>query len=149
MTQFGRALAELNIEILCADSSQAKGGVERANRTLQDRLVKELRLADICDMKAGSSFLPSFVEQFNERFSVPAAKTEDMHRRLNVQAPRLADILCRREQRYVCQQLSLACDRRQIILERSAVADKLAGQNVGTGHGDRKAPRLHQRTHSA
>jgi len=45
MTQFGRALAELNIEILCANSSQAKGRVERANRTLQDRLVKELRLA--------------------------------------------------------------------------------------------------------
>src|SRR6202012_3919964 len=50
MTQFGRALAELNIEILCANSSQAKGRVERANRTLQDRLVKELRLAGISDM---------------------------------------------------------------------------------------------------
>jgi transposase len=47
MTQFGRALSELNIEILCANSSQAKGRVERANRTLQDRLVKALRLADI------------------------------------------------------------------------------------------------------
>ena len=47
MTQFGRALAELNIEILCAHSSQAKGRVERANRTLQDRLVKELRLAGL------------------------------------------------------------------------------------------------------
>lgn len=44
MTQFGRALNELNIEILCANASQAKGRVERANRTLQDRLVKELRL---------------------------------------------------------------------------------------------------------
>ena len=49
MTQFGRALAELNIEIICANSSQAKGRVERVNRTLQDRLVKELRLAGICD----------------------------------------------------------------------------------------------------
>jgi transposase len=58
MTQFGRALAELNIEILCANSSQAKGRVERANRTLQDRLVKELRLAGICDMAAGNLFLP-------------------------------------------------------------------------------------------
>ena len=44
MTQFGRALSELNIEILCANSSQAKGRVERAHATLQDRLVKELRL---------------------------------------------------------------------------------------------------------
>ena len=59
MTQFGRALAELNIEILCANSSQAKGRVERANRTLQDRLVKELRLAEISDMSAGTHSCPS------------------------------------------------------------------------------------------
>jgi hypothetical protein len=130
MTQFGRALAELNIEILCANSSQAKGRVERANRTLQDRLVKELRMAGIYDMTSGNSFLPHFMEQFNEKFSVPATKTENMHRRLNVQASRLADILCHREQRHVSQQLSLAYDRRQIILERSEIADKLAGQYV-------------------
>jgi transposase len=130
MTQFGRALAELNIEILCANSSQAKGRVERANRTLQDRLVKELRMAGICDMAGGNTFLPKFVERFNEKFSVPAAKAENVHRRLNVQASRLADILCHREQRHLSQQLALAYDRRQIILERSELADKLAGQYV-------------------
>src|ERR1700733_5366087 len=130
MTQFGRALAELNIEILCANSSQAKGRVERANRTLQDRLVKELRLADICDMSAGTAFLPGFMKHFNEKFSLPAAKAKNLHRRLNVQAPRLADILCHREQRHVGQQLTLAYDRRQIILERSDLADGLAGQYV-------------------
>jgi hypothetical protein len=58
MTQFGRALAELNIEMICANSSQAKGRVERANRTLQDRLVKELRLDNLCDLEAGNAFLP-------------------------------------------------------------------------------------------
>src|ERR1700710_259221 len=66
MTQFGRALSELNIEILCANSSQAKGRVERANRTLQDRLVKELRLAGISGTEAGNAFLPAFVERYNE-----------------------------------------------------------------------------------
>jgi transposase len=130
MTQFGRALAELNIEILCANSSQAKGRVERANRTLQDRLVKELRLAGISDVVAGNAFLPEFVERFNEKFALPPAKAVDLHRKLNVQASRLADILCHREQRYVGQQLSLAYDRKQIILERSELADKLAGQYV-------------------
>ena len=104
--------------------------MERANRTLQDRLVKELRLAGISDMAAGNSFLPEFMKQYNDKFSVPSTKTENMHRRLNVQASRLADILCHREQRHVSQQLCLAYDRRQIILERSAVADKLAGQYV-------------------
>ena len=130
MTQFGRALAELNIEILCANSSQAKGRVERANRTLQDRLVKELRLAGICDMASGNAFLPSFLERFNERFSVPAQKVENLHRSLHMQASRLTDILCHREQRHVSQQLTLAYDRKQIILERSELADKLAGQYV-------------------
>lgn len=61
MTQFGRALSELNIEILCTNSSQAKGRVERANRTLQDRLVKELRLAGISDMQAGRQCFPARV----------------------------------------------------------------------------------------
>ena len=87
-------------------------------------------MADICDMNAGNAFLPKFVEQFNEKFSVPAARAEDLHRRLNVQASRLADILCHHEQRHVSQQLSLAYDRRQIILERGELADGLAGQYV-------------------
>ena len=52
VTQFGRALFELNVDILCANSSQAKGRVERANLTLQDRLVKELRLRRISTREA-------------------------------------------------------------------------------------------------
>ena len=130
MTQFGRALAELNIEILCANSSQAKGRVERANRTLQDRLVKELRLAGICDMEAGNAFLPEFLGRYNERFAVRALKPENLHRSLNVKPSRLNDILCHREQRYVGEQLTLSYDRRQIILDRSEFSEKLAGQYV-------------------
>lgn len=130
MTQFGRALAELNIEIICANSSQAKGRVERVNRTLQDRLVKELRLDDVCDMQAGNDFLPEFVNRFNEKFSVRAAKPEDLHRRLTLSPDRLSDILCHREQRHVGQQLTLAYDRKQLILERSAVSEELGGQYV-------------------
>ena len=56
MTQFGRALHELNIDIICANTSQAKGRVERANRTLQDRLVKELRLQGINSIEDGTRF---------------------------------------------------------------------------------------------
>ena len=91
MTQFGRALAELNIEILCANSSQAKGRVERAKRTLQDRLVKELRLADVSTIEAGDAFLPRFVGSFNERFAVRAAKADDLHRKLGIAASRISD----------------------------------------------------------
>ena len=130
MTQFGRALAELNIEILCANSSQAKGRVERANRTLQDRLVKELRLAGVSGMESGNAFLPGFVERYNERFAVRAASTANLHRPLLLKPQKLNDILCHREQRYVGAQLTFHYDRKQIILERSAVSEKLAAHYV-------------------
>ena len=130
MTQFGRALAELNIEILCANSSQAKGRVERANRTLQDRLVKELRLAEVTGIEAGNAFLPTFVERFNQRFSVGASRPENLHRTLNVPASRLTEILCHREKRYVGAQLTMSYDRKQIILDRNEVTEELAGKYV-------------------
>ncbi len=82
LTQFGRAMGELGIQIMCANSPQAKGRVERANQTLQDRLVKELRLQGISDMAAGNAFLPTFREDFNRRFAVAPRSTHDAHRPL-------------------------------------------------------------------
>ena len=67
MTQFGRALHQFNIDIICANAPQAKGRVERANGTLQDRLVKEMRLAGISTLEAGNAFLPAFMADFNRR----------------------------------------------------------------------------------
>ncbi len=132
MTQFGRALAELNIEILCASSSQAKGRVERVNRTLQDRLVKALRMAGISNIEAGNAFLPGFMARFNARFGVVPARSDDLHRPLNIPPERLRMILCRREQRYVGQQLTLSYDRLRIMLERNEVTIGLAGKYVDT-----------------
>jgi hypothetical protein len=65
MTRYGRALHELNIEIICANTPQAKGRVERANKTLQDRLVKDLRLQGIGTIEAANRALPAFVADFN------------------------------------------------------------------------------------
>ncbi len=134
MTQFGRALAELNIEILCANSSQAKGRVERANRTLQDRLVKELRLAGISSMEAGNAFLPGFIERFNARFAVAPACPTDLHRRLNVSTDRLRDILCHRVMRHVGAQLTLSYDRKLITLIRNEMTEGIADQYVEIYH---------------
>jgi hypothetical protein len=92
--------------------------------------VKELRLEDVCDMQAGNDFLPEFLNRFNEKFSVRAAKPEDLHRRLAVSPDRLSDIRCHGEQRHVGQQLTRAYDRKQLILERSAVSEELGGQYV-------------------
>jgi Winged helix-turn helix len=132
MTQFGRALAELNIEILCASSSQAKGRVERVNRTLQDRLVKELRMAEISSIEAGNAFLPGFMAHFNARFAVVPARSDDLHRPLTIPPDRLRLILCRREQRYVSQQLTLSYDRLRVMLERNEVTVGLAGKYIDT-----------------
>ncbi|TCP90880.1 integrase-like protein [Rhizobium sp. PP-CC-2G-626] len=132
MTQFGRALCELNIEILCANSSQAKGRVERMNRTLQDRLVKDLRLSGIDSMEAGNAFLPDFMESYNTRFAVTPARSEDLHRPLNLAPDRLTEILCKREQRYVGSQLTFSFERKRIMLEETEVTRGLVGRYVET-----------------
>ena len=130
MTQFGRALAELNIEILCANSSQAKGRVERANRTLQDRLVKELRLAGISNMEDGNAFLPGFTERFNAKFAKAPAKPNDLHRALNIEPDRLSEVFCLRDQRHVTKDLMLKYDRKRIKLEINDLTRGLVGKFV-------------------
>jgi hypothetical protein len=80
-TQFGRAMRELGIESLCANSPQAKGRVENANGTLQDRLVKEMRLREIHTLEAANSFLPEFIKDWNSRFAVEPRNSVDAHRK--------------------------------------------------------------------
>jgi len=82
LTQFGRAMDELDIQLICANSPQAKGRIERANQTLQDRLVKELRLRGISDLEAGNAYLPKFREDFNRRFAVAPRSMHNAHRPL-------------------------------------------------------------------
>ena len=79
-TQLQRALRELDIEQICANSPQAKGRVERANRTYQDRCVKEMRLAGIATIQDANAFLPGFIAQQNLRFAVAPQDTENAHR---------------------------------------------------------------------
>jgi len=82
LTQFGRAMQELEIQIICANTPQAKGRVERVIQTLQDRLPKELRLRSISSPEAGNAYLPEFITDFNQRFAVPPRSTHDAHRPL-------------------------------------------------------------------
>lgn len=69
LTQFTRAIKTLGIEPIHANTPQAKGRVERANQTLQDRLVKELRLQGISDIETANAWLPEFIEAYNNRFA--------------------------------------------------------------------------------
>jgi len=92
-TQFGRALAELDIEWIAAHSPQAKGRIERLFGTLQDRLVKEMRLAEIATLEAANRFLEiTFWPFWNQRFAVTPARSGDAHRRLE-RNQRLEEIL--------------------------------------------------------
>jgi len=74
-------MQELDIELIWAHSPQAKGRVERSNSTQQDRLVKELRLAGICDMEAGNKFLEEYYTEYhNKKFAVSPRDPVDVHR---------------------------------------------------------------------
>ena len=107
MTQFGRAMKALDIEIICANTPQAKGRVERVNATLQDRLVKELRLNDISSMDAANSFVREYVTDFNRRFAVQPRSTQDAHRPLLFSEDELNIILSRQETRILSKNLTL------------------------------------------
>ncbi|THH38519.1 ISNCY family transposase [Aliishimia ponticola] len=130
MTQFGRALAKLNIEIICANSSQAKCRVERANRTLQDRLVKELRIAGTSKIEDGNAFLAGFVERCNAKFAKAPAKPDNLHRALNIEPDRLAEDFCLRDKRYVTRDLTLKYDCKRIRLEVNDLTRGLVGKYV-------------------
>ncbi len=79
-SQFGRALAELGVELIAAHSPQAKGRVERLFKTFQDRVIKELRLADVSTLEAANEFLKGYLPIYNRRFAVPPAQAADLHR---------------------------------------------------------------------
>lgn len=93
LTQLSRALKQLDIKLILANTPQAKGRVERINQTLQDRLVKELRLKNISTIEQANQYLPEFTNKFIKRFSfVPKSKV-NMHKKLTKNID-LSKILC-------------------------------------------------------
>lgn len=80
LTAFNRVTERLGIAQICATTPQAKGRVERAHQTLQDRLIKEMRLAGIGDMASAQAFLPGYMARHNARFAVAPRSSEDAHR---------------------------------------------------------------------
>ncbi len=100
-TQFERALIQLDIQSILALSPQAKGRVERLFQTLQDRLVKALRLANICTLDAANAYLAHYLPEHNARFAVPAASSEDAHRAYPGSALEISRICALHHQRSV------------------------------------------------
>jgi hypothetical protein len=129
ITQFSRALSVLNIDIICANSPQAKGRVERAFGTLQDRLVKELRLAGISTIAAANVWLPGFIADHNARFGRDPANAKDLHRPLSA-ADDLDEALAWREERTVTNNLTLHYDRMMLMLDPTPLARGLVRKKV-------------------
>jgi hypothetical protein len=129
MTQFGRALHALNIEILCANSPQAKGRVERANKTLQDRLVKELRLQGIATIMAANRLLPAFMADYNARFAKTPCNAKDLHRPLTVDDD-VGELFAWREERTVSTSLTLQYNKVLFLLEPSEITRTLRRKRV-------------------
>ncbi|MFM0175603.1 ISNCY family transposase [Paraburkholderia sediminicola] len=129
VTHFGRAMFELNIDGLCANSSQAKGRVERANLTLQDRLVKELRLRGIDTQEAANAYAPRFIADYNTRFGKPPRSAFNAHRPLRADED-LDTILTWREPRRVTRSLTLQYDRVIYLLDDTDANRRLVGRYI-------------------
>ena len=100
-TQFGRAMKELGVELIQAHSPQAKGRVERRNALFQDRLVKEMRLRNIRDLRQANAYLEQqFLKEINGRYAVKARREADLHRSLEAGLV-LEEVLCVQEKRVV------------------------------------------------
>ena len=128
-TQFGRAMYELNIESICANSSPAKGRVERANLTLQDRLVKEMRLLGISTMAAANAYVPQFMADFNDRFAKPPRNDFNANRPLRADED-LDLIFTVREPRRVTQNLTLQYGKNMYLLTDTPRTRAVMGEYV-------------------
>ena len=129
ITQFHRALGQLGIELICANTSQAKGRVERAHLTLQDRLVKELRLAGISSIKTGNEFLSAFIDDYNRRFGKEPFHPLDVHRPVG-QREKLDDIFTIQEKRQLCGNLTFPYQNTVYAVEPSPANLKLKNRAI-------------------
>jgi hypothetical protein len=129
-TQFGRALAELGIEWIAAHSPQAKGRIERLFGTLQDRLVKEMRLAGVSTLEQANQFLQqTFVPLWEQRFTVAPRQSRDAHRPLDRQH-RLEQILSIREPRSVANDYTVRWAGQRWGISRAEVRPGLRAARV-------------------
>ena len=131
LTDFSRAMQELEVQIICANTPQAKGRVERANKTLQDRLTKELRLCGISTPEEANQWLPAFMEDYNRRFATAPRSDLDYHSPLTP-FDNLDHILCRKVPRTLSKNLTIQYHKKvlQIQVNRPTYAMRNAAVTV-------------------
>jgi transposase len=129
-TQFGRALKALDIESIQASSPQAKGRVERVNRLLQDRLVKEMRLQGIDNIEAANDYLPRFIEQYNQRFAKPPRIDLDAHREVLHSEQELDLLLSFQDERAISKNLEVRFENSVYQLQAGKRRRRLSGKRA-------------------
>ena len=133
-TEFGRVAERLGIELINASTPQAKGRVERANQTLQDRLVKEMRLEGISSIADAQAFAPKFMAMWNARFAVEPRDAETAHRPWTQGLGPLDDALARRDERVLSKALTFRCGGTLYCVKTAGPGTALRGARVSLFH---------------
>lgn len=133
-TEFGRVLDRLDIALINALTPQAKGRVERANQTLQDRLIKEMRLRNINSMEDAQAFVPSFMVTWNDRFAVAPHDPVAAHRPWTQTEDALDLILARREERVLSKALTFSYGGTKYCVNTAGPGTALRGVKVTVHH---------------
>lgn len=129
-TQFGRVLHDIGVELICANSPQAKGRVERANKTLQDRLIKEMRLNKISSIEEANAWLETFIVDFNRRFAKTPKYQKNLHRPVAETIVALDDIFSWQETRKLSKSLTFRYDKMIYLVEPTEENTRIAGENI-------------------
>jgi len=132
VSEFGRALKELGVQLIHANSPQAKGRVERLFNTLQDRLVKEMRLRGISSIAEANEFLKEYLPIYNRRFAKKAAQAENLHRPIP-KGLNLHRILCIKTERTLRNDFTIAHDRKLYQIEEAVKTKKLMVEEYTDG----------------
>jgi transposase len=133
-TEFGRVVERLEIGLINALTPQAKGRVERANQTLQDRLIKEMRLRNIDSMEAAQAFLPAFMLTWNQRFAVEPRDDNPAHRPWTRTEDELDLALARREERTLSKALTFSYGGTKYCVKTSGPGTAMRGAKVLVHH---------------
>jgi transposase len=133
-TEFGRVVERLGIGLINALTPQAKGRVERANQTLQDRLIKEMRLCNINSIEEAHAFLPGFILKYNEKFAVPPGEATPAHRPWTKTEDELDETLARREERVLTKALTFSSGGKKYCVKTSGPGTALRGARVTLHH---------------
>jgi hypothetical protein len=138
----------LRIELIQATTPQAKGRVERANQTLQDRLIKEMRLRAISDIPCAQVFAEEFIELWNARFARPPLDAAEAHRPWTIGSQALDEALARREERVLAKALTFSVGGKIYCVRTNGPGTALRGARVTLLHFQDGAMRVDYKSRS-